>query len=58
MPNIARNAIINCGELVTYDLLKDALLRTHLMEGEDSMEGRGQVPSLSLQHPTRALPHL
>ncbi|KAM7064896.1 putative mitochondrial transporter UCP3 isoform 1-T2 [Acridotheres tristis] len=31
LPNIARNAIINCGELVTYDLLKDALLRTHLM---------------------------
>uniref|UniRef100_A0A8C3QF84 Uncoupling protein 3 n=1 Tax=Cyanoderma ruficeps TaxID=181631 RepID=A0A8C3QF84_9PASS len=27
LPNIARNAIINCGELVTYDLLKDALLR-------------------------------
>ncbi|RMC01762.1 hypothetical protein DUI87_21780 [Hirundo rustica rustica] len=31
LPNIARNAIINCGELVTYDLLKDALLRTQLM---------------------------
>uniref|UniRef100_A0A8C5TUH4 Uncoupling protein 3 n=1 Tax=Malurus cyaneus samueli TaxID=2593467 RepID=A0A8C5TUH4_9PASS len=31
LPNIARNAIINCGELVTYDLLKDALLRTRLM---------------------------
>ncbi|XP_056350997.1 dicarboxylate carrier SLC25A8-like isoform X3 [Oenanthe melanoleuca] len=31
MPNIARNAIINCGELVTYDLLKDVLLRTQLM---------------------------
>ncbi|NWU40241.1 UCP2 protein, partial [Hylia prasina] len=31
MPNIARNAIINCGELVTYDLLKDALLQTQLM---------------------------
>ncbi|NXM54419.1 UCP3 protein, partial [Illadopsis cleaveri] len=32
LPNIARNAIINCGELVTYDLLKDALLRAELME--------------------------
>ncbi|XP_069739467.1 putative mitochondrial transporter UCP3 [Phaenicophaeus curvirostris] len=31
LPNIARNAIVNCGELVTYDLIKDALLRTHLM---------------------------
>ncbi|KFV67982.1 Mitochondrial uncoupling protein 3, partial [Dryobates pubescens] len=32
LPNIARNAIVNCGELVTYDLLKDALLQGHLME--------------------------
>ncbi|KFO97910.1 Mitochondrial uncoupling protein 3 [Calypte anna] len=31
LPNIARNAVINCGELVTYDLIKDALLREHLM---------------------------
>ncbi|XP_048797834.1 mitochondrial uncoupling protein 3-like [Lagopus muta] len=31
LPNIARNAIINCGELVTYDLIKDALLRAQLM---------------------------
>ncbi|NXB59730.1 UCP2 protein, partial [Struthidea cinerea] len=31
LPNIARNAIINCGELVTYDLLKDTLLRAQLM---------------------------
>ncbi|NWT90367.1 UCP3 protein, partial [Lanius ludovicianus] len=31
LPNIARNAIINCGELVTYDLLKEALLRAQLM---------------------------
>ncbi|XP_075271323.1 uncharacterized protein LOC142360706 isoform X2 [Opisthocomus hoazin] len=35
LPNIARNAIINCGELVTYDLVKDALLRAQLMTGED-----------------------
>ncbi|XP_050188603.1 mitochondrial uncoupling protein 3 isoform X2 [Myiozetetes cayanensis] len=39
LPNIARNAIINCGELVTYDLLKDVLLRTQLMAGENGMGG-------------------
>ncbi|KFO85507.1 Mitochondrial uncoupling protein 2, partial [Buceros rhinoceros silvestris] len=33
LPNIARNAIVNCGELVTYDLIKDALLREQLMTG-------------------------
>ncbi|XP_067112793.1 dicarboxylate carrier UCP2 [Osmerus mordax] len=27
-PNIARNAIVTCTELVTYDLIKDALLRS------------------------------
>ncbi|NWV43700.1 UCP3 protein, partial [Grantiella picta] len=31
LPNIARNVIINCGELVTYDLLKEVLLRAQLM---------------------------
>ncbi|PKK23941.1 mitochondrial uncoupling protein 3 [Columba livia] len=31
LPNIARNAIVNCGELVTYDLIKDALLRAQLL---------------------------
>ncbi|KAM9320521.1 dicarboxylate carrier UCP2-like [Gastrophryne carolinensis] len=30
-PNITRNAIVNCTELVTYDLIKDALLRYNLM---------------------------
>ncbi|NXL68605.1 UCP3 protein, partial [Chordeiles acutipennis] len=39
LPNIARNAIINCGELVTYDLTKDALLRAQLMTGEEGAEG-------------------
>lgn len=50
LPNIARNAIINCGELVTYDLIKDALLRAQLMTGEDgaSLGGEyGRVLSLS-----------
>ncbi|XP_076606071.1 dicarboxylate carrier UCP2 [Chaetodon auriga] len=27
-PNIARNAIVNCTELVTYDFIKDSLLRS------------------------------
>ncbi|NXS93293.1 UCP3 protein, partial [Jacana jacana] len=31
LPNITRNAIVNCGELVTYDLIKDTLLRAQLM---------------------------
>ncbi|XP_033063652.1 mitochondrial uncoupling protein 2 isoform X2 [Trachypithecus francoisi] len=30
-PNVARNAIVNCAELVTYDLIKDALLTANLM---------------------------
>ncbi|XP_035292386.1 mitochondrial uncoupling protein 2 isoform X1 [Cricetulus griseus] len=30
-PNVARNAIVNCAELVTYDLIKDTLLKANLM---------------------------
>ncbi|XP_020845245.1 dicarboxylate carrier SLC25A8 [Phascolarctos cinereus] len=30
-PNVARNAIVNCAELVTYDIIKDAILKAHLM---------------------------
>ncbi|XP_036594990.1 mitochondrial uncoupling protein 2-like isoform X1 [Trichosurus vulpecula] len=30
-PNVAHNAIVNCAELVTYDLTKDVLLKAHLM---------------------------
>ncbi|NXE55224.1 UCP2 protein, partial [Casuarius casuarius] len=30
-PNTARNAVVNCAELVTYDLVKEALLASHLM---------------------------
>ncbi|XP_069496236.1 dicarboxylate carrier SLC25A8 [Ambystoma mexicanum] len=30
-PNITRNAIVNCTELVTYDLIKDMLLKSNLM---------------------------
>nr|XP_047903973.1 mitochondrial uncoupling protein 3-like isoform X1 [Anser cygnoides]XP_047903974.1 mitochondrial uncoupling protein 3-like isoform X1 [Anser cygnoides] len=49
LPNIARNAIVNCGELVTYDLLKDALLRAQLMTGEvgagGTLPGAGPIPT-------------
>ncbi|CAH2225759.1 mitochondrial uncoupling 3 [Pelobates cultripes] len=30
-PNITRNAIVNCAELVTYDLIKEAILKQSLM---------------------------
>ncbi|KAM3934544.1 dicarboxylate carrier UCP2-like [Leptodactylus fuscus] len=30
-PNITRNALVNCTELVTYDLIKDSLLKSNLM---------------------------
>ncbi|XP_069747934.1 dicarboxylate carrier UCP2-like isoform X2 [Narcine bancroftii] len=31
VPNIARNSIVNCAELVTYDVFKNALFHYHLM---------------------------
>ncbi|XP_072257321.1 putative mitochondrial transporter UCP3 [Pyxicephalus adspersus] len=31
VPNITRNAIVNCAELVTYDLIKEAILNHQLM---------------------------
>ncbi|XP_057699874.1 mitochondrial uncoupling protein 2-like isoform X2 [Corythoichthys intestinalis] len=31
LPNITRNALVNCTELVTYDLIKEAILRHKLM---------------------------
>ncbi|XP_064414087.1 mitochondrial uncoupling protein 2 [Latimeria chalumnae] len=30
-PNITRSAIVNCAELVTYDLIKDMILKSNLM---------------------------
>ncbi|XP_060707285.1 mitochondrial brown fat uncoupling protein 1 isoform X2 [Hemiscyllium ocellatum] len=33
LPNIARNAIVNCSELVTYDIIKEAILRENLLTG-------------------------
>lgn len=34
-PNITRNAIVNCAELVTYDLIKELILKYDLMTGEN-----------------------
>lgn len=34
LPNITRNALVNCTELVTYDLIKEAILRHRLLSGE------------------------
>nr|ACT83525.1 mitochondrial uncoupling protein 1 [Sparus aurata] len=31
LPNITRNALVNCTELVTYDLIKEAILRHNLL---------------------------
>uniref|UniRef100_A0AAZ3P1D4 Dicarboxylate carrier UCP2 n=1 Tax=Oncorhynchus tshawytscha TaxID=74940 RepID=A0AAZ3P1D4_ONCTS len=31
LPNITRNALVNCTELVTYDLIKEAILRHDLL---------------------------
>ncbi|XP_043085189.1 mitochondrial uncoupling protein 3 isoform X1 [Puntigrus tetrazona] len=31
MPNITRNAIVNCAELVTYDIIKELILKYDLM---------------------------
>lgn len=33
LPNITRNALVNCTELVTYDMIKEAILRHKLMSG-------------------------
>lgn len=41
-PNVARNAIVNCAELVTYDLIKDTLLKADLMTG-----GAGEMVRVS-----------
>lgn len=34
LPNITRNALVNCTELVSYDLIKEAILRHKLMSGK------------------------
>ncbi|XP_061575631.1 dicarboxylate carrier SLC25A8-like isoform X2 [Cololabis saira] len=34
LPNIIRNAIVNCSELVTYDMIKELLLKNSLMKDD------------------------
>ncbi|CAK6966727.1 mitochondrial uncoupling protein 2-like [Scomber scombrus] len=34
LPNITRNAIVNCSELVTYDIIKELILKYNLMSGK------------------------
>lgn len=45
---MARNAIVNCAELVTYDLIKDSLLKANIMSGE---LGGSMMLGLSLAMP-------
>lgn len=44
MPNITRNAIVNCAELVTYDIIKELILKYDLMTGKV----RGNILSVKL----------
>jgi len=47
MPNITRNAIVNCAELVTYDLIKELILKYDLMTGEWVIADTGDVKLMS-----------
>lgn len=44
MPNITRNAIVNCAELVTYDLIKELILKYDLMTGEAYQKQKVLIP--------------
>ncbi|XP_047546299.1 mitochondrial uncoupling protein 3 isoform X2 [Lutra lutra] len=44
-PNITRNAIVNCAEMVTYDIIKEKLLDYRLLTGEAL--GSRELPSHS-----------
>lgn len=44
-PNIARNAIVNCTELVTYDYIKEAILQSTSLTGEPQAAKRPQGTS-------------
>lgn len=44
MPNITRNAIVNCAELVTYDIIKELILKYDLMTGKV----QGNIQSVKL----------
>ncbi|XP_041657217.1 mitochondrial uncoupling protein 2-like isoform X1 [Cheilinus undulatus] len=39
-PNIARNAIVNCTELVTYDFIKDMLIKSTPLTGTEQHQHR------------------
>lgn len=45
LPNITRNAIVNCAEMVTYDVIKEKVLDYHLLTGEPL--GSRQTPQPS-----------
>lgn len=45
MPNITRNAIVNCAELVTYDIIKELILKYDLMTGKV----KGNIQSVKLR---------
>lgn len=47
LPNITRNALVNCTELVTYDLIKEAILRHKLMSGKSRPQGLLHTHSIS-----------
>lgn len=44
-PNITRNSIVNCAEMVTYDIIKEKLLDYRLLTGKTL--GSGELPSHS-----------
>lgn len=45
LPNITRNAIVNCAELVTYDLIKELILKYDLMTGENKTPPTWLIPT-------------
>ena len=45
LPNIMRNAIVNCAEMVTYDIIKEKLLQYHLFTGEALGSGQTAPPT-------------
>lgn len=51
LPNIMRNAIVNCAEMVTYDIIKEKLLHYHLFTGETWAPGRQPTPATAGRGP-------
>lgn len=51
LPNITRNALVNCTELVTYDLIKEAILKHNLMSGGTTLPLLQLItPHMSIQN--------